>query len=139
MIGKTIANKKQIPGISFSKKSRYAICHFTDLSDEIKELLRAQLSFICYGQSASQSGLTVHNYTNTLKEFLTRYESKSDDKQKGMIGELLSHLVINNFFPEYHVVSPFFNKEERSVKKGFDVVMIINTKALNSNVYLIFF
>ncbi|MEG1725611.1 MAG: Hachiman antiphage defense system protein HamA [Anaerovoracaceae bacterium] len=117
------ANAEQISGISFTKKSGYALCHFTDLSNEIKELLKKQLSFICYGQSASQSDLNVYNYTNTLKEFLTRYESKNNDKQKGMIGELLSHLVINKFFSEYHVVSPFFNKEERSVKKGFDVVL----------------
>lgn len=117
------ANRKQISGISFTKKLGYAVCHFVDLSDEIEELLRGQLTFICYGQSASQSGLSVYNYKNTLKEFLTRYESKNEDKQKGMIGEMLSHLVINEFFPEYHVVSPFFNKEERSVKKGFDVVL----------------
>ena len=116
-------NKKHIPGISFTRKQGYAVCHFLDLTDEIKNLIKEQLSFICYGQSASQSNLSVYNYTNTLKEFLTRYESKNADKQKGMIGELLSHLIINEFFTEYHVVSPFFNKEERSVKKGFDVVL----------------
>lgn len=114
---------KFISGLSFVKNTDYAVCHFTDLTDEIKELLQNQLSFICYGQSASTSGLDLYNYSNTLQEFIIRYESKNVDKKKGMIGELLSHLIVKEFFPEYHIVSPFFNKEERSVKKGFDVVL----------------
>lgn len=114
---------KCVSGISFVKNADYAVCHFTSLTNEIKELLREQLSFICYGQSASNSGLDLYNYSNTLQEFIARYESKNAIKQKGMIGELLSHLVVNEFFSEYQVVSPFFNKEERSVKKGFDVIL----------------
>lgn len=116
-------NSKTIAGIEFAEKNNYAVCHVSDLTDEIKDLIRKQLSFICYGQSASNSDMDLYNFSNTLKEFLVRYESKNADKQKGMIGELLSHLIINEFFPKYDVVSPFFNKEERSVKKGFDVVL----------------
>lgn len=118
-----ISIPKNIDGILFEEKSNYAVSHVTDLTDEIKELIRKQLSFICYGQSASKSDMDIFNYSNTLTEFLVRYESKNPDKQKGMIGELLSHLIINEFFPKYNIVSPFFNKEERSVKKGFDVVL----------------
>lgn len=114
---------KSINGISFEKKSGYAACRINDLTEEIKQLLRQQLSFICYGRSCSESGKALYNYTNTLNEFLERYNTKSTKTQKGMIGELLSHLIINEFFPEYYVVSPFFNKEERSIKKGFDVVL----------------
>jgi len=114
---------KTLDGISFTKKAEYALCHISNLTDTIKALLREQLSFICYGKSASESGLDIYNYKNTLIEFLVRYENKSPDTQKGMIGELLSHIIINEYFDEYNVVSPFFNKEERSIKKGFDVVL----------------
>ncbi len=48
---------KTISGISFVKNTDYAVCYFTDLTDEIKKLLQDQLSFICYGQSASESSL----------------------------------------------------------------------------------
>lgn len=114
---------KSIDGIQFEKKSGYAVCHINDLTSEIKQRLRHQLSFICYGRSCSESGKELFNYANTLKEFLERYLSKSPKIQKGMIGELLSHFIINEYFPDYYVVSPFFNKEERSIKKGFDVVL----------------
>lgn len=114
---------KSINGISLEKRLGYAVCYINDLTDEIKQLLRQQLSFICYGRSCSESGKELYNYTNTLHEFLERYITKTTKTQKGMIGELLSHLIINEFFSEYYVVSPFFNKEERSIKKGFDVVL----------------
>lgn len=114
---------KVLDGVRFAKKANYALFHISDLTDDIKALLKKQLSFICYGKSASESGLDIYNYKNTLIEFLVRYENKAPDTQKGMIGELLSHIIINEYFDEYNVVSPFFNKEERSIKKGFDVVL----------------
>lgn len=114
---------KFIDGISFKKRSGYALCYINDLTHEIKQLLRQQLSFICYGRSCSESGKELYNYFNTLHEFLERYKTKTPRIKKGMIGELLSHLIINEYFLEYYVVSPFFNKEERSIKKGFDVVL----------------
>lgn len=114
---------KTLDGIYFTKKTEYSLCHIFNLTDDIKTLLRDQLSFICYGKSASESGLDIYNYKNTLMEFLVRYESKSSETKKGMIGELLSHIIINEYFDEYNVVSPFFNKEEHSIKKGFDVVL----------------
>ena len=112
-----------IDGIIYVKKRSYALCHINGLTNEIKKLIRERLSFICYGRSCSESGRALYNYSNTLQEFLLRYESKSANIQKGMIGELLSHLIINELFPEYNVMSPFFNKEERNIKKGFDVVL----------------
>lgn len=114
---------KSIDGILFEKRPGYAVCHINELTNEMKQSLRQQLSFICYGRSCSESGKELYNYTNTLKEFLVRYITKPTKTQKGMIGELLSHLIINEYFHDYYVVSPFFNKEERSIKKGFDVVL----------------
>ena len=40
-----------------------------------------------------------------------------------MIGELLVHLVVKNYYDEYKAVTPYFNMEERSIKKGYDAVL----------------
>jgi hypothetical protein len=40
-----------------------------------------------------------------------------------MLGELLSHVVILKLFPDFDVVSPFFNMEEKSIRKGFDLLL----------------
>ena len=114
---------KSIDGITCKKELEFALFHISDLTSEIKALLKGQLSYICYGRSCSLSGHELFNYTNTLKEFIARYENKSNDIQVGMIGELIAHVIINEFFGEYDVASPFFNKEERSIKKGFDVIL----------------
>ncbi|WP_252248165.1 DUF1837 domain-containing protein [Clostridium sp. ZBS20] len=116
-----------IDGIRFKKDKDYAICHIVEFSDELKRLIREQLSFICYGASNAASTRKIYNYNNTLKEFIKRYDEKWDNTQKGMIGELIIHVLINEFFPEYETVSPFFNIEERSIKKGFDVVLTNKT------------
>ena len=114
---------RSIEGVRFKKDKDYAVCHILEFSDELKKLIREQLSFICYGATNTLSTRKIYNYNNTLKEFIKRYDEKKDNTQKGMIGELIIHVLINEFFPEYETVSPFFNIEERSVKKGFDVVL----------------
>jgi len=38
-----------------------------------------------------------------------------------MIGELLAHLLIGYIYNHLSPVSPYFNQEERSIKKGFDI------------------
>ncbi|VYU41662.1 DUF1837 domain-containing protein [Clostridium paraputrificum] len=114
---------RTIDGVMFKKDKDYAICHILEFSDELKRLIREQLSFICYGASNASSTRKIYNYNNTLKEFIKRYDEKQNNTKKGMIGELIVHVLINEFFPEYETVSPFFNIEERSIKKGFDVVL----------------
>lgn len=112
-----------VKGIRFQRKQEFAICHIDDLSDDMKAVLRKQLSTVCYGPSKASSTRKTYNYKSTLKEFLQRYDSKSPDTKMGMIGELLTHILIFQFFSEFNAVSPYFNLEERSIKKGFDVVL----------------
>jgi len=97
--------------------------HIEELSQDLKDEIRTRLSSICYGESSANSSWQIYSYKETLAEFLTRYESKSDPQIIGMIGELLSHLLIMNEYPNFQAVSPFFNLEERSIKKGFDLVI----------------
>ncbi|MEG0361773.1 MAG: hypothetical protein RR602_09070 [Longicatena sp.] len=112
-----------IDGVKIHKVENYSLCYVNSFSDEFKERIRDKLSFICHGKSDAESMRSIFNYKSTLSEFLKRYEERSDERQKGMMGELLTHVIINDYFPEYDVASAFFNLEEKNVKKGFDVVL----------------
>ncbi len=100
-----------------------AICAIKYLSDDIKELIRTELSSICFGNILASTGRIPFAYENTLREFLTRYQSKSYSIKVGMLGELLCHVFLPKYFPRFLVASPFFNMEERSIRKGFDIVL----------------
>jgi uncharacterized membrane-anchored protein len=104
---------KVIKNVKFIKKSGYALCYIEDFSNELKKIMRERLSAICFGMSDGASGKKLYSYPSTIKEFLKRYESKPPKIKKGLIGELLTHILIAELFPEYAVVSPFFNLEER--------------------------
>lgn len=107
-----------------NKSVGYALFHIDDLTAELKDVLREQLSFICHGISNASSKKDLYSYKRTLTEFLLRYESKTENIKIGMIGELLAHVLISEYFGDkYHIASPYFNLEERSIKKGFDVVL----------------
>lgn len=112
-----------IDGVTVVKNEDYAVCYVHDLSDELKNIIRSQLSAICYGSAKAASVRKNYNYQNTLKEFIARYESKTMDTKIGMTGELLTHLLITQCFNQLNTVSPYFNLEEKSIKKGFDVVL----------------
>lgn len=99
------------------------ICIIETLSEELKEIIRKRLSSICHGATRGESNKTMYSYHNTLREFLTRYESKPEKIKKGIIGELISHVLIIEFFKEFRVISPLFNMEERSIKKSFDLLL----------------
>lgn len=115
--------QKVIKDVKFIKRKGYALCYIKDFSDDLKKIMRERLSAICFGMSDAESGKKLYSYPSTIKEFLSRYDSKPPNIKKGLIGELLTHIIIAELFPEYAVVSPFFNLEERSIKKGFDVVL----------------
>lgn len=112
-----------LDGVRFLKKKSHAICHIDFFSEDFKKLIRNQLSSVCHGPSKASWNRKAYSYKSTLKGFLDRYDSKSDDIKIGMIGELLTHLLILEYFPEFNAVSPYFNMEEKSVKKGFDIIL----------------
>ena len=96
------------------------------LSDELKALLRDRLTEICHGVARATKTSPIYSYKRTLTSFLNRYDTKTIDTKKGMIGELLTHILFIHFFGTYKPVSPNFNLEEGSIKKGFDLVLINN-------------
>lgn len=125
---------KNIDGVNFERCGDYAICHIEFLSDEIKELIRRNLSTICYGSRISDyADKPFFSYKVTLKSFLERYQSKASTTKMGMVAEFLSHILLTELFDEFDVVSAFFNLEEKSIKKGFDLLLY---KSLDKSVWI---
>lgn len=109
-------------GITTEKTESATVCRVEVFSDELKSEIRKKLGAICHGKDKVDSGSIVATYRETLKIFLDRYSRKSKDLQKGMIGELLTHLLLLKAFPDHEPASSYLNLEEGSVKKGFDII-----------------
>lgn len=124
---------RELKGVEYCKQDKYSIFHIIDLTEDIKNAIRKQFPIICHGEDYAASGRKMYNYQNTAKEFLNRYEAKTEKIKRGMIGELLIHLLITYYLDEYKAVTPFFNMEERSIKKGYDIVL---TETNNPTIWL---
>lgn len=113
---------KTIDGVDFLLTDDFCLFHINSLSDELKDIIRKELSVICGGPNNAE--LKTYSYPKVLKEFLRRYEDKRPDQQKGLIGELLLHILLCSCLNQrFKACSPFFNMEERSAKKGFDIIL----------------
>lgn len=111
-----------IKGIRILKKTNYYVFYFESFSDEMKNIIRAQLQGIYHGFAEIDITPEFYSYENTLSSFLDRYEDKTEETKKGMIGELLLHVLLNHLDFGIKSLSILKNKEERSIKKGFDVI-----------------
>ena len=114
---------KMIDGVSITRKTSAIVCRIDNFSDELKSEIRKRLSAICHGPDMASSGSVIVSYRETLKEFNKRYASKSESTKKGMVGELLTHILLLKLCPELDPANPFFNMEESSIKKGFDLIV----------------
>ena len=113
-----------IAGIILEKdtKDGIYICYIEEFSDELKFKIREMLSSAWHGTVNCQANQDIYTYQNTLKDFLDRYNNHPPKTKKGIIGELLTHILISNYISDLEVISIMKNKEERSIKKGFDIV-----------------
>ncbi|GJM03113.1 MAG: hypothetical protein DHS20C08_16140 [Rhodomicrobium sp.] len=110
--------------IGFYKGESGAIClQVNGISEELKTAVRDNLSAICNGFAKVTRNSELYSYKKTLGNFLQRYDKKSQSSQKGIIGELLTHVLVLHFEKNFKAVSPLFNLEEEGNKKGFDLVL----------------
>ncbi len=93
------------------------------LSDELKMKIENELVEICHGEYALVSNSNHHSFKATINELLNHRLPSSNNKKVGAIGELLLNVMIREY-TSMNIVSPFFNLEERNVKKGFDIKAI---------------
>lgn len=111
-----------INGTRITENLKYSIFRIDNFSDEFKQIIREQLQGIWSGFSKADSLPEYYSYKNTLTSFLDRYNTKSPETKKGMIGELLSHTLLNFQNNNLTSLSILKNKEEKSIKKGFDII-----------------
>lgn len=114
-----------LKGITFQRDKNICICYIDELSEELKTLIKEELTFICHGRNLVDTDQSnYYSYRDTIKDFLVRYNKKTEETKKGMIAEFITHLLIKNFFTDIQTISRFFNKEETSIKKGFDLTYL---------------
>lgn len=117
-----------IPGVTKEDYSDYVLYFIESLSEELKQEIRNRLVAVCHGVDQARSGRKIYSYKATVKEFIKRYKTNknvSEERKKGMIGELLVHVILE-MEGRFTTASPFFNMEERSFKKGYDVALFEN-------------
>lgn len=112
-----------ISGIITETTELATVCRIEEFTEQLRTEIRDKLATICHGEDKVEAGSIIASYKETLKLFLTIYSNKSEETRKGMIGELLSHLLILKACPNYQSANPYFNMEEASIKKGFDLVV----------------
>ncbi|MBF4256087.1 DUF1837 domain-containing protein [Vibrio anguillarum] len=95
-----------------------------ELTEELKNIIRNCFQEICHGSAIEEyEGTVLYSYKSTLSGFLQRYRSKPRHTQIGLIGELLSHVLLTKVINGYEASSAYFNLEEKSIKKGFDILL----------------
>lgn len=108
-------------------RSLVTVDHF---GPELESLLRTRLAELCWGDTEAHGDPEYFSLSRTAEEFLERFYEKTSETQTGMLGELLSHLLVPLVHPELERTALLFNKEERNIKKGFDLTFRNDTSAL---------
>lgn len=103
-----------------------ALVMVDEVSDEFKAQLRERLSDYCYGAVQATEDAGYYSFEKTITELLIRYDSKRASTRIGMAGELLVHTLVTHTHPTMSSAALFLNKEERSIKKGFDLTFHTN-------------
>ena len=112
------------------RKIKYSIIlEIHNLSDELKYKIKEQLVEICYGEYALVSNFNYHSFDENVRELVNHRIPSNINRKVGVIGELLLNVLIREF-TDFKIVSPFFNLEERNVKKGFDIIAVDSNKEL---------
>lgn len=123
----------QLPdGVTIDDYNDYKIIEIRDLSNELKEKIKNELTVICHGEYALSSALKYHTFEGTIAELVNYRLPAEKDKRVGAIGELILNVIIRST-GDFEVISPFFNLEERNVKKGFDILAV----DLNKEIWII--
>ena len=97
--------------ISIIEDGNITLCFINDFSDKLKNHIKQFLTIVCYGPHINTPEIICeYPFEKTIKSFKERYDSKTPEMQKGMLGELLAHILINNYIEKLKVFSPYFNK-----------------------------
>lgn len=109
-----------INGVKRQNFCGYLTFIIEEFSDELKQIIREKLTKICLGEQ--RAIMSSQNYSYTIKNFISRYENKTKKTKKGMIGEFILHILLEHE-QNFTTCSPFFNMEEKSIRKAFDIIL----------------
>ena len=101
-----------------------AVAVVENVSDELKDHLRARLGDYCFGSELAREDAAYYSFSETIRQLLERFDSKAKTLKIGMAGELLTHLVLAAVDFGLTSGGVFFNKEEKHIKKGFDLMFL---------------
>lgn len=107
-------------GIKHEKQDKCDIFIIEHFSDDLKCAIKNNLYNICWVFEKETPGVS---FKDTIKEFIYRCEEKSESKVMGFISEFLVHILIKEYYENLSILTPFFNMEERSARKGFDIII----------------
>lgn len=112
-----------IPSVSLWTDGNISLVTIDELSRELKKHIKDRLSEICWGPVSKGKAIKRYSYEETMNSLWRRISTAHDNTKTGMVGELITHLFLVNNELGYESVNRFFNLEERSIKKGFDLVL----------------
>ncbi|WP_214657196.1 hypothetical protein, partial [Vibrio anguillarum] len=113
-----------VDGVVCDAADNISCFQILELTEELKNIIRNCFQEICHGSAIEEyEGTVLYSYKSTLSGFLQRYRSKPRHTQIGLIGELLSHVLLTKVINGYEASSAYFNLEEKSIKKGFDILL----------------
>ncbi|WP_169164139.1 hypothetical protein [Cellulomonas taurus] len=98
-----------------------AVVIVDEVSEQLGVQLRDRLAAYCFGSANVADDADYYSFERTIKELLVRYDTKPHETKIGMAGELLVHVLVPHTHPNMSSSAVFLNKEERSIKKGFDL------------------
>lgn len=111
-----------INGVHIYKNTDTCLCIVNSFTPELLKCAKERLVAVCHGAMRAELEGDFYTYKSTIKEFWERLKDKDPNKKMGMVAEFLTHVLILEIFKDFYPASAFFNLEERSVKKGFDLV-----------------
>lgn len=86
--------------------------------EKIKSIIKENLISLCWGKENTE----CFDIKSVISEFMERFSKKPIEQQYGYIGEFIYYLYILHNDKVLKPLSIFFNQEERSFKKGFDLL-----------------
>lgn len=111
-------------GIDIEEGQGATVVVLREVSDDFRAHIRERLADYCYGAVEVSEDSTFYSFENTVGEFLVRYDPKPPKTKMGMAGELIAHILMPLLHPDLTPAAIYFNKEERSIKKGFDLTFL---------------
>lgn len=113
-----------VDGIEVESMNGATLVIVRAISDAFRLHVRDRLAEYCYGATTVSEDTGFYSFEKTVAEFLERYNPKPRKTQLGMAGELIVHVLMPLLHAELTSAAVYFNKEERSIKKGFDLTFL---------------